>query len=293
MSKKKAVVSLGHEALGSTTLEQLDAVKKTAKALADLVEDGYQLTITHSNGPQVSMIHKAMTELRRVYIDYTPAPMCVCSAMSQGYVGYDIQNSLRAELLDRGIVKTVSTVLTQVTVDPYDEAFYEPTKKIGRYMSKDDAEIEIKKGNYVAEEEGKGYRRVVAAPSPIDIVEIDAGDTYAYDEEANKSKEERELKAADRIYNLLPPDQAKMARELWDEFEAMETPESKFANTLDKIQPAILNDAAGGVSWTSHTVYIDQILKRDARVHEGSEVLWEYTKNILDENVKNGNIKTR
>ena len=169
MSKKKAVVSLGHEALGSTTLEQLDAVKKTAKALADLVEDGYQLTITHSNGPQVSMIHKAMTELRRVYIDYTPAPMCVCSAMSQGYVGYDIQNSLRAELLDRGIVKTVSTVLTQVTVDPYDEAFYEPTKKIGRYMSKDDAEIEIKKGNYVAEEEGKGYRRVVAAPSPIDI----------------------------------------------------------------------------------------------------------------------------
>lgn len=167
MSKKKAVVSLGHEALGSTTLEQLDAVKKTAKALADLVEDGYQLTITHSNGPQVSMIHKAMTELRRVYIDYTPAPMCVCSAMSQGYVGYDIQNSLRAELLDRGIVKTVSTVLTQVTVDPYDEAFYEPTKKIGRYMSKDDAEIEIKKGNYVAEEEGKGYRRVVAALPPL------------------------------------------------------------------------------------------------------------------------------
>ena len=174
MSKKKAVVSLGHDALGYTTLEQLDAVKKTAKALADLVEAGYQLTITHSNGPQVSMIHKAMTELRRVYIDYTPAPMCVCSAMSQGYVGYDIQNSLRAELLERGIVKTVSTILTQVTVDPYDEAFYEPTKKIGRYMSKDDADIEIKKGNYVAEEPGKGYRRVVAAPSPIDIVEIDA-----------------------------------------------------------------------------------------------------------------------
>ena len=166
MSKKRVVVSLGHDALGYTTTEQWDAVKVTAKALADLVEADYQLTITHSNGPQVSMIHKAMTELRRVYIDYTPAPMCVCSAMSQGYVGYDIQNSLRAELLDRGISKPVSTILTQ--------AFYEPTKVIGRYMSKEDAEIEIKKGNYVKEDPGKGFRRVVAAPKPIDIVEIEA-----------------------------------------------------------------------------------------------------------------------
>ena len=179
MSKKKVVVSLGHEALGYTTLEQWDAVKVTAKALADLVESDYQLTITHSNGPQVSMIHKAMTELRRVYIDYTPAPMCVCSAMSQGYVGYDIQNALRTELLSRGISKTVSTILTQVTVDPYDEAFYEPTKVIGRYMSKEDAETEIKKGNYVLEEPDKGFRRVVAAPKPIDIVEIDAIRTLA------------------------------------------------------------------------------------------------------------------
>lgn len=174
MSRKKAVVSLGHEALGYTTLAQWDAVKVTAKALADLVEADYQLTITHSNGPQVSMIHKAMTELRRVYIDYTPAPMCVCSAMSQGYVGYDIQNALRSELLSRGISKPVSTILTQVTVDPYDEAFYEPTKVIGRYMSQEDAETEIKKGNYVKEEPGKGFRRVIAAPKPIDIVEIDA-----------------------------------------------------------------------------------------------------------------------
>lgn len=174
MSKKKAVVSLGHNALGYTTLEQWDAVKVTAKALADLVEAGYQLTITHSNGPQVSMIHKAMTELRRVYIDYTPAPMCVCNAMSQGYVGYDIQNSLKAELLSRGIGKTVSTILTQVTVDPYDEAFYEPTKLIGRYMSAEDAEIEVKKGNFVREEPGKGFRRIIAAPKPIDIVEIEA-----------------------------------------------------------------------------------------------------------------------
>ena len=179
MSKKRAVVSLGHEALGYTILEQWDAVKVTARALADLVESDYQLTITHSNGPQVSMIHKAMTELRRIYIDYTPAPMCVCSAMSQGYVGYDIQNALRAELLSRGISKAVSTILTQVTVDPYDEAFYEPTKVIGRYMSGEDAETEIKKGNYVVEEPGKGFRRVVAAPKPIDIVEIDAIRTLA------------------------------------------------------------------------------------------------------------------
>lgn len=174
MSKKKVVVSLGHDALGYTTSEQHDAVVVTAKALANLIEADYQLTITHSNGPQVSMIHKAMTELRRVYIDYTPAPMCVCSAMSQGYVGYDIQNALRSELLSRGISTPVSTVLTQVTVDPYDEAFYEPTKVIGRYMSKEDSEIEIKKGNYVKETPGKGFRRVVAAPKPLDIVEIEA-----------------------------------------------------------------------------------------------------------------------
>jgi len=143
------------------------------------VEADYQLTITHSNGRQVSMIHKAMTELRRIYTDYTPAPMCVCSAMSQGYVGYDIQNALRAELVGRGIVKTVSTILTQVTVDPYDDAFYTPTKVIGRYMSAEDADAELKKGNFVKEEPGKGFRRVVAAPRPIDIVEIDAIRTLA------------------------------------------------------------------------------------------------------------------
>lgn len=173
MSKKKVVVSLGHEALGYTTSEQKAAVMHTVKALADLIEAECQLTITHSNGPQVSMIHKAMTELRRVYTDYTPAPMCVCSAMSQGYVGYDIQNSLKSELLMRGISKPVVTILTQVTVDPYDEAFYEPTKKIGRGMTADEADLEIKKGNYVTEKSDGSFVRVVAAPKPIDIVEID------------------------------------------------------------------------------------------------------------------------
>ncbi|MCR5670869.1 MAG: carbamate kinase [Butyrivibrio sp.] len=174
MENITAVVSLGHEALGVTTNEQMNATKVAAKALADLIEAGYQLVITHSNGPQVSMIHKAMTELHRIYIDYTPAPMCVCNAMSQGYVGYDIQNALHTELSSRGISKPVSTILTQVTVDPYDEAFYSPTKAIGRNMSKEDADTEIKKGNFVKEEPGNGYRRIVAAPKPIDIVEIDA-----------------------------------------------------------------------------------------------------------------------
>lgn len=177
--KKKAVVSLGHEALGYTTTEQWDAVKKTAKALADLAEADYQLTITHSNGPQVSMIHKAMAELRRVNPDYTPVPMCVCSAMSQGYVGYDIQNSLRSEFLSRGISTPVSAILTQVTVDPYDDAFYEPNKIIGRFMTKEEADAEIAKGNYVTEVPGKGFRRVVAAPKPIDIVEIETIRTLA------------------------------------------------------------------------------------------------------------------
>ena len=172
--QKKVVVALGHNALGYTTTQQWDAVHHTARYLADLIEAGCQLTITHSNGPQVSMIHKAMTELHRIYIDYSPAPMCVCSAMSQGYAGYDIQNALRAELLGRGLSTPVATILTQVSVDPYDEAFYEPTKKIGRYMSKEDADNEVKKGNFVTEEPGKGYLRFVATPKPIEILEMES-----------------------------------------------------------------------------------------------------------------------
>lgn len=106
--------------------------------------------------------------------DYTAAPMSVCSAMSQGYIGYDLQNRIREELLNRGIFRTVSTVLTQVVVDPYDEAFYTPTKVLGRYMNAEEANIERKKGNYVIEEPGRGYRRIVSAPNPVKIIEIDA-----------------------------------------------------------------------------------------------------------------------
>ena len=146
---------------------------RTAKAVADFIREDYQVVITHSNGPQVGMIHTAMNEFCRLYPEYTATPTSVCSAMSQGYIGYDLQNAIRTELLNRGIYKTVSTVLTQVVVDPYDEAFYHPTKVIGRVMTKEEAEEEEKKGNHVTEVEG-GYRRIVASPKPMDIVEIDA-----------------------------------------------------------------------------------------------------------------------
>lgn len=173
MKKKRIVIALGHEALGSTLPEQQKAAARTAKAVADFIREDYQVVITHSNGPQVGMIHTAMNEFCRLYPEYTATPTSVCSAMSQGYIGYDLQNAIRTELLNRGIYKTVSTVLTQVVVDPYDEAFYHSTKVIGRVMTKEEAEEEEKKGNHVTEVEG-GYRRIVASPKPMDIVEIDA-----------------------------------------------------------------------------------------------------------------------
>ena len=173
MKKKRIVIALGHEALGSTLPEQQKAAARTAKAVADFIREDYQVVITHSNGPQVGMIHTAMNEICRIHPEYTATPTSVCSAMSQGYIGYDLQNAIRTELLNRGIYKTVSTVLTQVIVDPYDEAFYHPTKLIGRVMTKEEAEEEEKKGNHVAEVEG-GFRRIIAAPKPMDIVEIDA-----------------------------------------------------------------------------------------------------------------------
>ena len=172
--KKKVVVALGHRALGTTLPEQKEAVKRSAGMIADLIEEGYQVAITRSNAPQLGMIHTALNEFGKSHTDYTQAPMSVCSAMSQGYIGYDLQNAIRTELLDRGIFRTVSTILTQVTVDPYDEAFYTPTKVLGRYMSAEDAAAERKKGNYVVEEPGKGFRRVVSAPNPVSIVEIEA-----------------------------------------------------------------------------------------------------------------------
>lgn len=174
MENKKIVVALGHSALGKTFPEQKQAAKNAAKAIADLIEAKYQVVITHSNGPQVGMIHSAMTEYSRLEPSNTVAPMSICSAMSQGYIGYDLQNEIRTELLDRGIYRSVATLITQVRVDPFDAAFSYPSKKIGRFMTEKEAKTERSKGNHVIEVEDKGYQRIIAAPRPMEIYELDA-----------------------------------------------------------------------------------------------------------------------
>ena len=173
MSEKTVVVALGHKALGTTLPEQKVATKAAAKAVADLIEDGANVVISHSNGPQVGMIHTAMNEFGKAHPKYTFAPMSVCSAMSQGYIGYDLQNAIRTELLSRGIYKPVATVLTQVVIDPYDDAFAEPEKIIGRVLTAEEAEAEEEKGNYVTEISEGQFRRILASPKPQRIVEIE------------------------------------------------------------------------------------------------------------------------
>ena len=173
MAKKRIVMAIGHKDMGTNLPEQKEAVKRTAKVIADFIQDGWQVAIVHSNAPQVGMIHTAMNEFGKQHDGYSSAPMSVCSAMSQGYIGYDLQNGIRAELIKRGIYKPVSTVLTQVTVDPFDEAFYTPVKVVGRVMSEEEAKEEEAKGNHVKAVEG-GFRRIVASPHPVAIVEIDA-----------------------------------------------------------------------------------------------------------------------
>ena len=173
---KRIVIALGGNALGSNLPEQMVAVKQTSRAIADLIQAGNQVVIAHGNGPQVGMIQKAMAELTRTDPEkYIPCPLSVCVAMSQGYIGYDLQNGLREELLDRGIQKGVSTVLTQVEVDPADPAFQHPTKPIGAFMSKEEADrLVAERGYDVIEDAGRGYRRVVASPKPVSIVEIES-----------------------------------------------------------------------------------------------------------------------
>ena len=181
MEKKKIVVALGGNALGSNLVEQMVSVTDAVKPIADLIEEGYEVVVTHGNGPQVGVIQDAMTLLSRENPEKHPHfPLSVCTAMSQGYIGYDITNKLREELLDRGIRKDVSCVLTQVEVDPEDPAFQNPTKPIGPFLTKEEAEAKKALRNHVfIEDSGRGYRRVVASPEPISIIEIDTIRTLA------------------------------------------------------------------------------------------------------------------
>ena len=172
---KKIVIALGGNALGNNLPEQMVAVKTTAKPIVDLVEDGNEVVVVHGNGPQVGVINNAMGEFASEHKE-DPTPLSVCVAMSQAYIGYDIQNALREEFLNRGgKVPPVVTVVTQVRVDKDDPAFQNPTKPIGRFMTKEEAEAEAqKRGWNIKEDAGRGYRRVVASPKPKEIVELSA-----------------------------------------------------------------------------------------------------------------------
>ena len=175
MENKKIVVALGGNALGSNLVEQMISVSDAVKPIADLIEEGYEVVVTHGNGPQVGVIQDAMTLLSRENPEKHPHfPLSVCTAMSQGYIGYDITNKLREELLDRGLAGNVACVLTQVEVDPQDPAFRHPTKPIGPFLTKEEADKKaMEKRHVFIEDSGRGYRRVVASPEPISIIEID------------------------------------------------------------------------------------------------------------------------
>ena len=173
--KQKIVLALGGNALGNTLPEQLKAAQVTAKAIVDLVEDGHQVVIVHGNGPQVGVINNAMTEYTQNNNSFT-VPLSVCVAMSQAYIGYDIQNALREEFLNRDKEPpAMASLVTQVRVDAEDPAFNDPTKPIGVFMTKEAALKEAgARGWIVKEDAGRGYRRVVASPRPREIIELKA-----------------------------------------------------------------------------------------------------------------------
>lgn len=171
--KKRIVLALGGNALGDTLDEQMRAVKTTAQAIAGLIEEGNEVVIVHGNGPQVGMINMAMeaagkTEAKTPYI-----PLSVCVAMSQGYIGYDLQNAILQELINRGHNIPVASVITQTLVDENDPAFSNPTKPIGAFYTEEEAKEMTNRGYDMMEDAGRGWRRVVASPKPIDIVEKD------------------------------------------------------------------------------------------------------------------------
>ena len=169
---KRIVIALGGNALGKNLEEQKEKVKITASAIVDLVQEGHEVVVSHGNGPQVGMIHNALTLWQKNDKTASLPQLDVSVAMSQGYIGFDLEGAIREELNNRGIKKEVATLLTQVIVDKNDPAFKNPTKPIGAFMSKDEADVAIKKGMDVKEDAGRGYRQVVASPRPIGIAEI-------------------------------------------------------------------------------------------------------------------------
>lgn len=171
---KKIVIALGGNALGSNAKEQLELVKNTASSIVKLVKDGNDVIIAHGNGPQVGMINLAM-EYSSNNGGNTPAmPFPECGAMSQGYIGYHLQQSIQKELKDNGLNKPCATIVTQVIVDENDDAFKNPTKPIGSFYSEEEAKKIMEETGYTfVEDAGRGYRRVVASPKPVDIVELD------------------------------------------------------------------------------------------------------------------------
>ena len=169
--KKRIVIALGGNALGDNLEEQMTAAKITAGAIVDLVEAGHQIAIVHGNGPQVGMIETAFETAAKANHQFPVLPMSVCVALSQGYIGYDLQNTIRMELDRRGMKQQVATIITQVEVDPDDKAFENPTKPIGNFMTKEEAEILSAKGISVMEDAGRGWRQVVASPKPVNIIE--------------------------------------------------------------------------------------------------------------------------
>jgi len=171
--QKRIVLALGGNALGNNLGDQMIAVKSAVKAIADLVECGCEIVITHGNGPQVGMINLAMETATKYDNSFFHIPMSVCVAMSQGYIGYDIQNALREELLNRGINKPVVTIISQTVVDANDPAFDDPSKPIGAFYSKEEADEMLKRDYNMKEDAGRGWRRVVASPMPVGIVESD------------------------------------------------------------------------------------------------------------------------
>jgi carbamate kinase len=174
--KKRIVIALGGNALGSTLPEQMAAVKITSKAIVDLIEEDCEVVVVHGNGPQVGMINNAMSALTRENPKQPNTPLSVCVAMSQAYIGYDLQNALREELVNRNISSIpVTTMITQIRVDENDPAFHSPTKPIGHFMTAEEAKLTEEKYGYITKEDaGRGYRRVVASPNPVEIIEIGA-----------------------------------------------------------------------------------------------------------------------